>query len=333
MTNYYLISAPRAIFLALMLSLSAACSGKTQITQTLPATGTRSVAVTKALTPTAVVEVQGPTETSEPATRTPLPTLSPVESDAQVREWLQTNAGCALPCWWGIRPGETTVDETQTILEPLLGAVQSDVRYGFTPTGGLLLMRPQPNGLQVGVQYLAKDNIVTMVYINTAMTKDVYGLVYGDPKYEQMMSAYTLEKVLTVYGKPEAVMIRSFSNLAAEENPTQTLLYYPEKGIIVEYFSPNGLLIEDGATVLPTCPPKGHISLRLFDPASGMSLDELMRLDDSLAKYKDISEATNMDLNAFYEAYRQYDENSLQSLCPATLKTPEAIWPAEYSNP
>lgn len=320
----------RILLSILMLVLTACSSNNIQPTKT-------TVSVTQADTvahpiPT-LIETPVPTQTKIAATRTPLPTLPAEVADALVLELLETNANCSLPCWWGITPGVTTTDEIQSILEPLLGAVVSEVRYEFSEIGGHLLMRPQANGLKVGIQYLAEDKIITMVYVNTEMTREIYNRVYDDPFYQETMSAYTLEAVLTKYGKPDQIFIRSFSDLAGEFNPTQTLLYYPKMGIVAQYFSPNGLLVENSAFVLPTCPPKGHISLRLFDPDSSMTLDELLSLDDSFAKYKVISEATNMDLDEFYEAYREYDEKTLVSNCPAVLKTPEELWPSEYSNP
>ena len=39
--------------------------------------------------------------------------LEPDEMQAYVREMLQTNGGCELPCWWGIIPGKTSWKEMQ----------------------------------------------------------------------------------------------------------------------------------------------------------------------------------------------------------------------------
>ncbi len=267
------------------------------------------------------------------ATRTPLPTLSAGDANARVIELLKTNAGCTLPCWWGIMPGFTSTDEVVSIFEPFSSAVTSDAEYGFAVGNGFFSMKPRTSGIRVGIQYLTKDKIVSMIYINTEMANDIYNKIYDDPFYFEIMSAYTLETMLTKYGKPNQIFIRSFSDLAGEFNPTQILLYYPDKGIVAQYFSPNGLLIENDAFILPTCPATSHISLRLFDPNSKLSLSEILRLNDSFAKYKDISEATNMTLDTFYETYKEYDETTLQSDCPAVLKTPEDIWPSEYRNP
>jgi hypothetical protein len=40
-------------------------------------------------------------------TWTPLPAVPPATADAIVEDLLKNNAGCRLPCWWGVVPGET----------------------------------------------------------------------------------------------------------------------------------------------------------------------------------------------------------------------------------
>lgn len=298
------------------------------ITATVVVSTDTLVSPTYTMTPSAI-----PTRTEVVDTRTPVPTLPADTADARVLELLKTNAGCTLPCWWGITPGVTRSDETQSILEPFLGAVVSEVRYGFTEDAGLLLMRPQPeNGLRVEVQYLAKDNVVSMIYVNTAMTRDTYKMVYDDPFYQEIMSAYTLEAMLTKYGKPDQILIRSFSELAANNNPTQILLYYPKEGIVAQYFSRNGFEQKDSSFLNRTCPPKSHISLRLFKPDSGLSLTYVLSIDDNFSRYRDISESTNMTIDTFVQAYQAYDEKTLKSNCPADLKTPWNLWPGMYSN-
>ncbi len=314
-----------------MLILTTCTANNIQPTEiAVSVTSTKTLAsptFTKTVTPV-------PTATKIVATRTPVPTLPAEAADARVLELLKTNAGCSLPCWWGITPGVTTTDEIQSILEPFLGAVVSEVRYEFSEMGGHLLMRPQPeNGLRVEIQYLAEDRIVSMVYVNTAMTRDIYNMIYDDPFYQETMSVYTLAAMLTKYGKPDQIFIRSFSDLAGEFNPTQILLYYPEQGIVAQYFSRNELEQNNETILNRTCPPKSHISLRLFNPDSHMSLDQLLSIDDSFSRYREISEATHMDLETFFQTYRQYDEKNLKSSCPTYLKTPWNLWPNEYSNP
>ncbi len=50
-------------------------------------------------------------------TDTPVSTFSPTEASARLQDLLKTNAGCRLPCWWGITPGKTTWDEAEEYLK------------------------------------------------------------------------------------------------------------------------------------------------------------------------------------------------------------------------
>ncbi|HCB01270.1 MAG TPA: hypothetical protein DEP19_02710 [Anaerolineae bacterium] len=216
------------------------------------------------ISPNPNIKITTPTVTQAVSkTQTPIPSLSVEDAEARVLEFLKTNTGCVLPCWWGITPGITTSDEISSILESFLGLVVSEVRYEFSESGGSLLMRPLSNGIRVGIQYLIHENAISMIYVKTEMTENTYDLVYADSFYQEVMSEYTLEVILTRYGKPNQILVRSFSDLAGHFNPFQTLLYYPDKGIVVQYFSPNGLITENDEFILPTCPPIGHISLRL----------------------------------------------------------------------
>jgi hypothetical protein len=274
-----------------------------------------------------------PTGTVIVATRTSLPTLPAEEVQARALELLRTNAGCSLPCWWGIAPGYSTIDEARLIFEPFLGAIESENGFEYLESDNPYFMRSLASGLQVGVEVSAKDNLVSLVYVQTEMTKDIYNKVYDDPFYQEIMSLYTLETMLTKYGKPNQILVRSFSDLAGEFNPTQLLLYYPDSGIVVQYFSRNLPMLNNGTVTLWTCPPQSHISLRLFNPDSHMSLTQLLSIDDSYSKYKDISEVSNMDIDTFFQTYEEYDERAPDLSCPTFLKTPEDIWPNEYINP
>ncbi|MBZ0304326.1 MAG: hypothetical protein K8J31_31610 [Anaerolineae bacterium] len=56
---------------------------------------------------------------------TPTPVVTPFYPNRDLdldllpvfRELMQTNEDCVLPCWWGFRPGETTIDEIVAFLQ------------------------------------------------------------------------------------------------------------------------------------------------------------------------------------------------------------------------
>ena len=120
------------ILLSALIFILTACSDNT----IYPATTALSVTLTISPTSPTTTAIPSPTQTAI-ATRMPISTLPAEAADARVLEFLKTNASCSLPCWWGITPGITSTDEIQSVLEPLLGAVVSDVRFKFSETGGI----------------------------------------------------------------------------------------------------------------------------------------------------------------------------------------------------
>lgn len=328
--NKQTITRRSAIMVALSLLFLAACSmNSSQPTATALS---RSPSQTQIPTTNISTSPSVATSTAISMTTAPIPTLPVNVAEDQVLELLEKNAGCALPCWWGITPGTTTIADIQAILEPFLGLAISKVRYEFSDSGGHLLMRPLPNGLKVGIQYLARDGIVSMIYISTEVINDAGSIIYGDTEYVKIMSSYTLEGIMSKYGKPDRVMIRSFSYLTAYNQPTRVLLYYPEKGIVAQYLSPNSLRQNGDQIHNLICPVEDVISLRLFDPASGMELAQVLSIDDNFSKYKDIADSTNMDIDTFFNSYQEYDETNFTSVCPPFLETSWELWPDSFSN-
>ena len=51
------------------------------------------------------------------STKTILPTLEPTQAILLVEDLLVNNAGCKLPCWWGIIPGTTEWNEAKQFLQ------------------------------------------------------------------------------------------------------------------------------------------------------------------------------------------------------------------------
>lgn len=54
-----------------------------------------------------------------PSTPTLQPTMDEANTKALILEFLKTNGNCKLPCFWGITPGETTLDEVKRFIENL----------------------------------------------------------------------------------------------------------------------------------------------------------------------------------------------------------------------
>ncbi|MBI4731954.1 MAG: hypothetical protein HY781_07490, partial [Chloroflexi bacterium] len=79
-------------------------------------------------------------------TFTPIPTLSPDDAYARIAAMLNSTSNCQLPCWWGIYPGLTTLQEAYDLISPLRGV--GDYKY-FSATDGGVAFFSYPVGSEI----------------------------------------------------------------------------------------------------------------------------------------------------------------------------------------
>src|SRR5688572_29316482 len=123
------------------------------------------------------------------------PTMTTDESKKLVRDLLESNAGCRLPCWWGITPGKTTWNEAQQILE------KTSLHIGGSETGEVFY---------VGVQaYLPYPHTFAKYMEHN------YGVKNGIVDYIRVYNFdlapnYSLPNLLEAYGQPDEVWVRTY---------------------------------------------------------------------------------------------------------------------------
>src|SRR3990172_323544 len=76
------------------------------------ATPSPGVTLSPSATLTPVDIAHTPTTMPRP-TISPAPTLTAEQQEAYIVDMLKTNGDCKLPCWWGIMPGEATLQSLQ----------------------------------------------------------------------------------------------------------------------------------------------------------------------------------------------------------------------------
>ena len=234
---------------------------------------------------------------------TPLPTLTTENAKKLVQDLLENNAGCQLPCWWGITPGETKWVEASHFLRSF------SIRVGNT--GGVSVPLPSPLGdaTQMDHSYFIDDSgVVEFIRI--------YNF--------NLAPAYHLPNFLLRYGSPTEIWIRTYSKYEMGLHPYTVDLFYEDKGILVEYSTLEPPKEADGK--LQNCligkmdspfiylwsPEKQPLS---FDEAKRMFLDI-----KSLPEPKPLLEATGMDVETFYQTFK----NSNTDTC---LETDKSLWP------
>jgi hypothetical protein len=242
-----------------------------------------------------------PLSLSSPAESTPLPILSPDEAREMVKELLENNAGCKLPCWWGITPGKTTWLEARNFLESFAVYVGE--------TGGVRVPLPSPysNATYMEHGYFIRNGIVEYIRVFNF----------------NLAPNYYLPKFLETYGVPEEIYIRTF---AQEEMGIQNFtvdLFYQNLGVLIEYSTGEPLREIDDK--LQNCMIKEMDSpfIHLWSPETqNLSFQEAKRFIDTtnLPEPKPLLDATRMDVQTFYETFKNPDT-------VACLETPKDLWP------
>lgn len=231
-----------------------------------------------------------PTHTFVSSTLTPAATLTADERQTLLKEMLQTNGGCALPCWWGITPGQT---DWQT------------VRNQFIGYGGFVFEMPHPArpfDYSVDLAFDQKDGVVRFI--------NVRGGVFTGATSEHFARdwrRYSLDQVLIRYGEPSQVMLQLTPPMEAGSPAGYALdIYYDELGIAVRYLA----LATYEEMMIRACPVFDHITgidLWLQSPEEEASLVGRAIAPDEMAYFRPLEEATGMSLETFYDTFSNPD--------------------------
>lgn len=273
------------------------------------------------LFPTAMLTV---TSTVEPTVAvpptvvwTPLPTLSPEEAEIQVLDLLQHNAGCRLPCWWGITPGETSVStaiqflSSFTHLWTVLGTPGNessvDVEQGASINSMVSSYRVFGN--YGSVDYTFRDGVIDTIYA-------YHGGGTGDRRAE----VYQLSRILDSYGNPDEIWFSAAPN-SPLGNTADLYLFYGQQGIFVHYVYQNLVVSADKMEVCPH--GVGPEELYLWSP----STYQIATFQDYFGypiSWPPIETSLGVDQDTFYQTFKGNSYNTC-------INTPTRLW--EYPSP
>jgi hypothetical protein len=289
----------RALFLAGAILL-AGCSDGSSPANT-PSTAT--TAINSVPPPTATFtayDTSTPTTTATPTplppTWTPLPTLSSEDAQARVIELLKDNAGCELPCWWGIVPGETSWQSAQQFLTSLAGrvgqgvssiSIKNGIEYSYLNYAVRYKVTGYPEDIASG--YRVSNGIIDMIVVSETGTE----------------LSYQIFQMFDLYGPPQEVLINVMPDSNIGKPWLWLALFYPQRGIMAFY---------DGAAKLyegkvQICSQGLGPRLTLL-PIGEMTLDEMKRslLDLNVrAIMKPVNEAMGMEIEDFYNEMKSPD--------------------------
>jgi hypothetical protein len=237
------------------------------------------------------------------ATRTPLPTLSPDEAEAFVMDLMANNAGCELPCWWGVIPGETSWDE----VEPFFETFATDISRGDLSRlpGYYFLHYRIPGQLFDGTTGIATSNHLIK---EIGVSRDGTGI------------RYQLHQLLSSYGEPDEVWVQGWPFNDAREPYYALLVIYSKLGIMARYEgnpSPKYLVS------MRICPQEISPELELWDPDREDRSEfvkaqvEHENIVWAAPEFRPLEEVTDLDTRDFYEIMQSYD---------GCFETPTHLW-------
>ena len=161
-----------------------------------------------------------PTQTS--------PTISPTQVSEIVRDLYKNNGGCKLPCFLGIVPGKTSIQDVYSRFSPI-GYFEDQTRAVDTHQHIAFATIVPPNDL-VGTYNDSRWGFSMMVENDI-----VVGFVTGANDIEEF-SIPNLATFLAYFGKPEEIRVMVIGSMLIGENPDYEIaLFYPTNGIFIRW--------------------------------------------------------------------------------------------------
>lgn len=265
--------------------------------------------------------LNGNTQTPNPST-----TLTGKEIEETFIQLIGIIETCPLPCWWGLKPGESMLEDLYDLASPLGLSVSK-----FERENGVSVYEVFP---------LSFDNLFNRVAIFDTDEGDsiewiwVNGQTRFDENYSpkpllELWASFSPENILRDFGPPSDVRIGSVSHFGDDPQPEKFPywigFYYREHGFFIRY---EGMV--ENSPIYQICPTTSNtgnlgrsIGIFIQDPTSQMPLEEL---------YTEITGAEfNFESNKLIEDIIDYSPEELISLYmndeTICFDVPQSTWP------
>lgn len=172
-----------------------------------------------------------------------------------------------------------------------------------------------------GQVYIIRDGLIEAIWVGASTVRN-RETVYGDKQFAKDWQRYFLPQLLTTYGQPTGVLLRTFRGVPGGGwIPFNLLLFYPQQGILVRYYGPT----ERKGERIRVCPQQTDITLWLWSPEQKMTLEDIARWGqefpiEEVPGFRPLEEATGMSLETFYKTFKDANNRSC-------LETPADMWP------
>jgi hypothetical protein len=241
---------------------------------------------------------------------TPLPTLEPDKAKIKVLDLLNYNAGCRLPCWWGITPGETSEVNAIQFLSSF-----TDLETSWGSPGREQSAPVEPGSIigNLGSSYQVFGNYGNIEYTFRDGLVDTISAYHGGGTGDRRVDTYQLSRLLADYGKPDDLGI--FADPTGPNGATLDLSLFYHLGIYIHYLYFN---VDFAGSNMRVCPQGiGPEELQLWSPrTSQFTFADFFSIPIILPTFK---AATGIDMDTFYRLFKSPENR-------ACLETPVNLW-------
>lgn len=272
---------------SLVLFVLQGCISSIQNTQEHP-----SITATLPLTPSLTLPPQPTTELSPGYT--PLPTLIPTNEKKMI-EMLQSEK-CKLPCYLGITPGKTSMQEAVAILENLGGFFSGSLenRYSYSLNiGNPIIPTPFPNKyalVNVSISLTTINGTVQAVYVGLLTEKTNVSLEL----YRKYWSRYSTNHIFSELGKPDQLYVNIDDNKIRN---SELIIDYEKLGVLIRV---SGSSQESNFCTINE-QQEIYVTMDLFDPSSGLTAKDFNPYLNTPPHWPLVKDALGITVEEFYK--------------------------------
>jgi hypothetical protein len=223
------------------------------------------------------------------------------QDQKRINELLMTNAGCDLPCWWGIKPGLTTPAEADKLMKELgaFGSVLENQEFRL-PDGSLARyvgFDRFNSSESIDIGFGIQNNIIQSIHIERNVT------IKEENIARMYWSAYSLHRIFKKYGKPDRIWVQNYPPIRASDTKHIRMFVFYD---VVKFFMIYSLSVplKDPIRICPTFEDGqiGRFDLYIISSSQEITLDEYVGgVLDGLEYILPIEEVSGLSVSSFYE--------------------------------
>jgi len=168
--------------------------------------------------------------TQEIISSIPAPTKYPIPfAEQKIEEYLRTNNGCSLPCFWGVIPGDTNLG----------GAIKFFQPFGITKRNSVGLSISSKDVINGASLFEGEGKVIGIEVFGEGTFYDSSSFLKSQETFWKIWGAYLPQSVFTQYGYPDRVWLDTYNNpeVSASDKPFgySIWFFYDIKGFLLVY--------------------------------------------------------------------------------------------------